>query len=108
MNEAEPRAVLYAIDAGEPDLLCFNCPGCGMSHAIRVRRSDGRRPSWEWNGSVVAPTFSPSIMVRWERRGQPKVCHSFVRDGVIEFLADCTHALAGKTVPLKPDDAVDA
>lgn len=24
----------------------------------------------------------------------------FIRDGQIQFLGDCTHALAGKTVPL--------
>lgn len=30
------------------------------------------------------------------------VCHSFVRAGRIEFLGDCTHALAGQTVPLPP------
>src|SRR5436309_254590 len=30
------------------------------------------------------------------------VCHSFVRDGLIEFLGDCTHPLAGRTVPLEP------
>jgi cytochrome c1 len=30
------------------------------------------------------------------------VCHSFVRDGQIEFLADCTHGLAGQTAPLLP------
>jgi len=29
-------------------------------------------------------------------------CHSFVRDGRIEFLSDCTHALKGQTVDL-PD-----
>jgi hypothetical protein len=29
-------------------------------------------------------------------------CHSFVRAGMIEFLSDCTHELAGKTVPI-PD-----
>lgn len=28
------------------------------------------------------------------------VCHSFVTDGHIQFLGDCTHALAGKMVPL--------
>ena len=28
------------------------------------------------------------------------VCHSFVTDGRIQFLADCTHALAGQTVDL--------
>ena len=31
----------------------------------------------------------------------PKVCHSFVRDGRIEFLSDCTHELAGQTVELE-------
>lgn len=32
------------------------------------------------------------------------VCHSFVRDGRIEFLGDCTHELAGKSVALEPVD----
>jgi hypothetical protein len=32
----------------------------------------------------------------------PSICHSFVRDGRIEFLSDCTHRLAGQTVDL-PD-----
>ena len=27
---------------------------------------------------------------------------SYVKDGSIQFLADCTHALAGRTVPLQP------
>ena len=26
------------------------------------------------------------------------VCHSFVTDGRIQFLGDCTHKLAGQTV----------
>jgi hypothetical protein len=30
------------------------------------------------------------------------VCHSFVTDGRIQFLGDCTHALANQTVEL-PD-----
>lgn len=29
-------------------------------------------------------------------------CHSFIRDGQIQFLGDCGHALAGKTVALPP------
>ena len=29
------------------------------------------------------------------------ICHSFITDGSIEFLPDCTHELAGKTVPLE-------
>jgi len=34
--------------------------------------------------------------------GIPSVCHSFVTDGRIQFLTDCTHALAGQTVDI-PD-----
>ena len=30
------------------------------------------------------------------------ICHSFVTDGRIQFLGDCTHKLAGQTVDL-PD-----
>ena len=61
---------------------------------------------------MESPTFTPSILVsypanpnaleefkewRTERR-----CHSFVKDGMIQFLADSTHKLAGQTVPI-PD-----
>lgn len=34
---------------------------------------------------------------KWGRR-----CHSFVVDGQMQFLGDCTHALAGQTVPIPP------
>ena len=30
----------------------------------------------------------------------PKVCHTFVTDGRIQYLGDCTHALAGQTVDM--------
>jgi hypothetical protein len=56
---------------------------------------------WEWNGSLDKPTFKPSIFVN-ARQSNPMVpsCHSFVTDGRIQFLNDCTHALAGQTVDL--------
>lgn len=74
----------------------FRCPGCGKPHAF-----DGR---WTWNGSVEAPTFSPSLLVRWNEGPESRehVCHSFVTDGQIRYLDDCTHALRGSTVPLPP------
>lgn len=31
----------------------------------------------------------------------PHVCHSFVTDGKIRFLSDCTHDLADQTVPME-------
>jgi hypothetical protein len=93
-------------------------------HGVRVAPASS---PWEWNGSVERPTFTPSILVIsghyaktpptpgncWcdleERHpghgpGDFKCfrCHSFVADGRIQFLADCTHALANQTVDL-PD-----
>lgn len=80
--------------------LGFECPGCGQLHAIPV---EGPK-AWGFNGSLERPTFTPSLLVRWEQGPEhtQHVCHSFVREGQIEFLGDCTHALAGKTVPLTP------
>ncbi|WDA11684.1 DUF6527 family protein [Paracoccus marcusii] len=84
----------------------FMCPGCNGMHAITVEGPN----SWGFNGNVDAPTFTPSILVRCgsavdpsfidEPGDPPTVCHSFVSDGQIQFLADCTHQLAGQTVPL--------
>lgn len=108
----------------EGDLLAFTCPGCETWHQVRVRSP--LRPCWEWNGNGDKPTFSPSILVKghdftakgradyevWRAAGfpagdreferAPTVCHSFINDGRIQFLSDCTHALAGQTVDL-PD-----
>lgn len=66
-------------------------------------------PNWTWNGSLDAPTLRPSILTSWEG-GDPLVkivCHSFVNDGVVQFLSDCTHELAGKYVPLLDFDLDD-
>lgn len=98
--------------------LAFWCPGCNSSHVVWVGQGSG--PRWGYNGNPAAPTFSPSILVKgtyaeppvtaenleqWKRQPWPqkdveRVCHSFVTDGKIQFLADCTHKLAGQTVPL--------
>lgn len=87
--------------------LHFFCPGCRKVHGIAVGQGPG--PRWDWDGNADRPTFSPSILVRVilppprEPDDPPDViCHSFVRAGRIEFLSDCTHALAGQTVDL-PD-----
>lgn len=83
--------------------IAFWCPGCASVHAIKVSAS-----GWTFDGNAVAPTFSPSILVTYDGadadqpEALPSRCHSFVKAGQIEFLSDCTHALASKTVPL-PD-----
>jgi len=88
--------------------LVFWCPGCKEAH--RIQHGAGNGPRWTWNGSVDKPTFSPSVLVRTGRAvdpsfvsepgDPPEVCHSFVTDGRIQFLADSAHELAGQTVDL--------
>lgn len=84
--------------------LMFWCPGCDGAH--RVQHGEGPGPRWGWNGDAERPTFTPSVLVRYDgadagRDGAPPaVCHSFITDGRIQFLGDCAHALAGQTVDL--------
>ncbi len=103
------RGVLRTIEGGR---LGFMCPGCREMHQVRVRPAPS--PSWDFNGDHDRPTFTPSILVRWSEpsdvpeefddtsKDKQMICHSFVRDGKIQFLADSTHKLAGQTVPLVP------
>ncbi len=103
-----PRASLGKQADGN-DLVHFRCPGCVDFHQVRVG-------TWTFNGDLDLPTFTPSVLVRGKQLQQGDgffnpahnrvlpggeiVCHSFVTDGRIQFLGDCTHALAGQTVDL--------
>jgi hypothetical protein len=97
------------------------CPGCKYTHVLNVNPDNGR-PMWDFNGDYDKPTFSPSLLVRTGHHvpGQPKaedcdackecaaegvptfcsICHSYIKDGNIQFLSDSTHELSGQTVPL--------
>lgn len=39
------------------DSLFFWCPGCDDLHSVSVKL-------WEWDGDLIAPTISPSILVQ--------------------------------------------
>lgn len=95
----------------------FDCPGCALmtergSKMVvlpvdwtppGMERAPETSKPWGFNGDLEKPTFTPSILTRYPVYGVgERICHSYVRDGMIEFLSDCTHALAGQTVPL-PD-----
>lgn len=80
------------------------CPGCQALHGPRFRCPEHGGPSVGpvWDGDPYSDPFtmSPSYLVH--RNGTTPQCHSFIRNGHWEFLADCTHSLAGQTVPLEP------
>lgn len=110
-------ALLKILRVAEGNGLTFWCPGCDTVHVINHGGN-----GWAWNGNAEKPTFSPSVLVTsghyspgergacWctynaEHPDAPapfkcQRCHSFVRDGQIQFLTDSTHHLAGQTVPL--------
>jgi hypothetical protein len=76
------------------DLLSFECPACGCLHFIR-------EPAWTFNQNFDKPTITPSILVNAERKNpNTPVCHSFVTNGMIEFLNDCSHDKAGMTMEI--------
>ena len=89
----------------------FVCLGCGMEHAVWTGAGPGA--TWQFNGDPDKPTINPSLLVRMGPKCDPdthlaiegekdRVCHSFIKDGNIQFLTDCTHHLAGQTVEI-PD-----
>lgn len=79
-------------------LYYFECPGCNYGHPFEIDAPNNA--GWAWNGSLDKPTFKPSLLVFGSV--PEKRCHSYVTDGQIQFLTDCWHPLAGKTVDL-PD-----
>lgn len=88
------------IESGELNYWFF-CPGCEQAHRYAVQAPAGK-PSWTFDGNLQSPTFTPSLLMRstYGPQNEPQVCHLFLTGGQLQFLADCTHALAGKTVPL--------
>lgn len=88
------------------------CPGCEEIHVLPH--------GWTFNGDLDRPTFTPSFKHGGKRRvfkdgrwtgdwvrdaaGKtvPMVCHYILTAGQLHYCGDCTHALAGKTVPLPP------
>lgn len=96
------------------------CPGCDSLHVIHTQElvDYPTHPIWGFNHNQEAPTFTPSVLLRWSTpkghtnenpapvgwQGETEnhCCHYFITDGKISFCGDSTHKMAGKTVDL-PD-----
>jgi hypothetical protein len=73
------------------DSIFYKCPGCGYEHCFSPKVH-------QFNGDLFNPTVSPSLLLNNPQNYH--TCHSFVKNGMIEFLSDCWHHLAGQTVEL--------
>lgn len=88
------------------------CPGCEGHHIIPTVKPNGSGAVWGFNGNMESPTFTPSLLIRtgkyvpghedFDDEGYKlsSICHSFITDGKIQFLGDCTHDLKNQTVEL--------
>ena len=97
----------------------FWCDGCDTHHSYQIKNADPAKvpdtvadrwrkmytqgPLWTFNGDLKKPTFKPSLLcngstpVEEVRKRGAHRCHIFVTDGMVQYLSDCTHHLAGKT-----------
>lgn len=102
---------------GEPKdgFVMIKCPGCKTSHIIATVKPFENGAVWAFNNDFDKPTFSPSLLIRTGKyvpghedfddegfKDMSQRCHSYIRDGKILYLNDCTHELKGQTVEL-PD-----
>jgi hypothetical protein len=87
------------------------CIACKEMHPL----PDG----WSFNGDLEKPTFSPSFKHsgmkivtdeggnwtgEWvlDEKGDPVpyICHYILTNGILHYCSDCTHSMAGQSVPL--------
>ena len=75
--------------------IIFYCPACEMNHGINK--------TWVISKDMENPTITPSILSRTPNyKGIPDYkCHMFVKNGMIEYLSDCSHWMAGKTIKME-------
>ena len=67
-------------------------------------RDEAKGVVWSWNGDTEKPTLKPSILTSGGRYYDDKYvkirCHTFVNDGMVKFLPDCSHEFANQTIEL--------
>jgi hypothetical protein len=94
----------YLKSSDERSWLGFWCPGCKRAHVIPFINAPPPAPSvpvlWCYDGNPMSPTITPSLRVM-TLDGKESACHVVVTSGVLNFQADCKHALAGKSVPME-------
>jgi hypothetical protein len=99
----------------------FWCPGCKHDHIYYTVPPHPNGASWQFNGDIITPSFTPSLLNRWGIHADPNwkppendfgkdygkmpysgICHLFVTGGVINFCGDCSHEMSGmQNVPMR-------
>lgn len=83
--------------------IIFRCPAsCCREHRLP-------RDRWTLLSPVDSPTIAPSIKetvnpkehADYQPQHPTTVCHCVIEQGKIRFCDDCTHELAGQTLPME-------
>lgn len=106
--KARPMLLAHGVgyvecEAHEATHVEVRIPGPTGLLALPVVRGNTTRAGtgcWTWNGSTEAPTLRPSVLTQYDGADTQWRCHSWITDGAAQFLADCSHDMAGTTVPL--------
>lgn len=79
------------------------CEGCGMEHRIITKRMNNG-PLWNFDNNLKHPTFYPSVRIKLgvDKEGEQRICHYFLKDGLLWYCGDTTHHLSGMSVSLPP------
>lgn len=106
--------------------LTLHLPGPTGIHTLPVMIKGSREGTgnWTWNGDIEKPTLKPSVLVMaghfapnfrngdacWctYYKNHPEetplfhcfLCHTWINDGMAQFLSDSSHELSDKTVEL--------
>ncbi len=100
--KAKPFKKNEPCEATEATHVLLHMPGPIPNRVIPVQLKGTRAGTgnWSWNGDTEKPTLKPSIKSWTGDSTGDIICHTFVNDGMVQFLEDCTHELAGQTLPL--------
>lgn len=91
--------------AEEASHVSLNFPGPSgwMMLPVILRGQRSGTNCWSWNGDTEKPTLKPSIL----STNHVMRCHTWVNDGRAQFLADCSHELAGQTLDMLEVEETD-
>lgn len=80
--------------------ITINIPGPTGILTLPFILKDSRKGTccWTWNGDTESPTLKPSILTT--STFENFRCHSWINDGFVQFLSDCTHEYARKNLEL--------
>lgn len=89
---AKVKLVTYDYHNNDPMEIQWHymCLGCGYIHAVSPKRHT-------FNNDFDKPTFTPSLVQDFT---PGRKCHSFIKDGMIQYLSDCFHELKNQTIEL--------